>query len=243
MKRETALILFCLTLSFLSVPASAQDDYALFREAAGNASLLYRGQRAFSYEQVFNGTFYAVSPDFRNGSVVYGGRRYDDVLLNIDAARQELLVRLPGSIIDKVLDGRLVEEFTIDGQRFVNLQYSCGPAAPAGYWAVLYDGNTKFLRRVSKTLENDVDGRKSDLTGYDGPYRRTVYQVFVRTFSYCCLQADGQVLPLRRRNDLLKTFDPALRREVRRMIRRREGNDAMPFERYCTETLKYVESR
>ena len=224
-------------------PAKAQDDYALFRAEAGSASLLYRGQRAFVHNLLFNGTYYWSDPGFRPGSVVYNGKRYDDVSLNIDAARQDLLIRIPGSIIEKVVGESYTEEFTIAGSRYLNLRFLFGEEAPAGYWRVLHDGPIRLLQQVSKRLEPDLDGRKRNETGYDGVYRPNVYQVFIQKIDYCCLWEDGTIVPVRRRRDLLKQFDPTLRRDIRRHVKRREGSGLMSLENYCMEVLRYVETR
>lgn len=243
MKKGLMLILLGAVAMSAVAPAWAQDDYTLFSREAGAASLLYRGQKAFAYNMLYNGTYYWNSPDFRKGRVLYDGKGYDDLLLNVDAARQDLLVRIPGSVVDKVLDRRFVEEFTIEGQRFLNLQVLYGDAAPSGYWAVLHDGTIQFLCRVSKTLEQDIDGRKHDQTGYDGPFRMNVYQVFTRSAAYRLVFPDGRIVPVRRRRDILRQFEPSLRREIRRHLRQREDVSLMSFEQYAVAALKYQDSK
>ena len=238
------MLVFTVLLAFLClVPARAQDDQALFQSQAGGASLLYRGRKAHIHNLLYNGTYYWTDPGFRQGSVLYNGKQYDDVQLNIDAARQDLLVRIPGSIMEKVVDERYTESFTLGGDRFLNLRFLYGETAPAGYWQVLHDGPIRFLLQVSKRMEQDLDGSKSSQTGYDGVYRDKIYQVFIRQASYCCLREDGTVVPVSRRRDVLKLFEPSLRREIRRHVNRRENSGMFLFEHYCTEVLQYVESR
>ena len=243
MKKGKRLVCACMLVLCCLQPALAQNDYTLFQAEAGGASLLYRGQKAYIHNLLFNGTYYWSDPGFRSGSVVYNGKRYDNVQLNLDAARQDLLVRIPGSILEKVVDRRYTEEFTMSGYRFLNLQFLCGEEAPEGYWQVLHEGPIRLLLRVSKQLEQDLDGRKRDETGYDGVYRPNIYQVFTRQVAYCCLREDGTVVPVRNRREFLKQFDPSLRREIRRHVKRREGSGFMSFDHYCADVLKYVESR
>lgn len=243
MKSQLKRILVGLVLLGFFGTAAAQDDYTLFREQAGLASLLYRGQKAYTYNLLYNGTFYWNSPEFQNGTVLYDGKTYADVQLNIDAARQDLLVRLPGSTTDKVLDERFVASFTLGGRQFLNLQYLYGPDAPAGYWEVIHEGSARLLMRVTKTLEQDIDGRKWDQTGYEGTYRPNIYQTFVRSAAYRCVFENGEILTLRRRSDLLKHFEPSFRREIRRHIRHREVAANLSFENFCKEVLNYVESK
>lgn len=241
--RIRALKLAFLLAWLATVPAFAQDDYALFQKEAGGASLLYRGRKAFVYNLVYNGTYYWSTPQFHNGTVRYLEKDYANVPLNVDAVRQELLVRLPSGLLEKIVDSQFTQEFSIAGSRFLNLRYLYGETAPEGYWEVLYDGESKFVRRVTKRLVTDLDNNKRELTGYDGPYRSNVSQTFIRDISYCYVKPDGTLVPVRRRRDLLKQFEPSFRREIRREIRHAEERSVLPFEQFCTVALHYVDSK
>ena len=231
-------------LLFAGLPrAVAQDDYALFSDRAGSASLLYRGHKAYEYALLYNGTYYLSSPEYLPGSVVYNGKFYRDILLNIDAARQDLIVRIGKGVSNKVLEREFVQECTIGGRRFLHLQYIYGETAPFGFWEVVYDGKTKVLRRVIKRLEQDVDGSKRDETHYEGVYRDNLYQTFIYTATYCYLQEDGTILPVRRRRDVFRLVDKSHRRELRRYIHEQESNGQLPFDRFCAEAARYMESR
>ena len=236
-----------LAFALLSLPgagvAAAQDDYALFRQGAGEASLLFRGHKAFEYDHLFNGTPYWISPDYLPGTVIYNEKPYRDIELNINAARQELIVRIARGVSHKALEQEFVRECTIGGRRFLNLRYLYGPAAPSGYWEVLYDGKNKFVRRVTKQLEPDVDGSKRDQTHYEANYRYDVYKTFTYSAQYCCVKEDGTIVPVRRRGDVRKLIDKPLRREVRRHIRRLEGSELMSFDRYFVEVVRYLDTR
>ena len=239
--RHLAFVMAVLLLADLP-RATAQDDYALFSDRAGSASLLYRGHKAYEYALLYNGTYYWSSPDFQTGTVVYNGKAYRDILLNIDAARQDLVVRVSG-VSYKLIPREHVQECAFGGRQFLNLQYLYGETAPSGYWEVLYAGRAKVLQRVTKRLEQDLDGRKREETHYDGPFRMDIYQAFIYSADYCYISEDGEIVPLKRRSDVLKLFDKSRRRDVRRHVRQREGGSRLPFDRYCVEVLNYVESR
>jgi len=243
MKKQFIRVLLAAVLA-LSVAgtAAAQDDFALFRDGAGEASLLYRGHKSFDHNMLFNGTNFWTSPVYKPGTVIFNGKHYRDIELNIDAARQDLIVRIGNGVSNKVLEREFVQECTI-GHRFLNLQYLYGDSAPSGYWEVIYDGRNKVLCRVTKRLEQDVDGSKRDETHYEGIYRDNLYQTFTYTANYCFLQEDGRIIPVRRRKDVLQLVDKSQRREVRREIRRHEGSGLLPLDRYCTMVAQYLESR
>jgi hypothetical protein len=244
MKKIVALIL-CLAVGEMLFPglAHAQDDYTLFRRGAGEASLLYRGHKSFDYYMLYNGTPFLETPVFRPGTVVYNSKLYSGVELNIDASRQELIVRIGKGVSNKVLGREFVEQCTIDGRRFLNLQYHMGLSAPDGYWEVLYDGRNKVLRRVKKKLEQDVDASRRDQTHYDGAYRYDVYQTFTYSADFCYLTEDGRVIPCRRRKDVLKLVDKSQRSDVRRYIRQLERTDMLPFSSYFVAVAHYLETR
>jgi hypothetical protein len=245
MEKKAFTLLLALAYLVLSGAGNvaAQDDYTLFRDGAGEASLLFRGHKSFDYNMLYNGTPFWTSPRYLPGSVVFNGKNYDGIELNIDAARQELIVRIGKGVSNKVLSNEFVSEFTIDGRRFLNLRYFYGEAAPSGYWEVLYDGRNKVVRRVTKSLEQDIDGTKRDETRFDGTYRHDVYQSFLYTENYCYLKEDGSIVPVRRRKDVLKLLDKTQRREARRHIREIESVNMLPFDLYFVEMIRYMESR
>lgn len=243
-RRRLAFLLAWFLLTATGLPALAQDDYDLFRENADGASLLYRGRQAYEHAVLYNGTYYWSSPIFARGDVVYNGNVYRDVPLNIDAARQELLIRNPVGLSEKILESQFVSECTFGGDRYLNLQYQYGPSAPAGYWQDLYDqGRGRLLLQVRKTLEQDIEGRKREQTRYDGVFRSNVYQVFTYNAEYVYMSEAGDFVRIRRRSDLMRQFDPSVRKEIRRHLRNLDNASYMPLERFCTEALKFVESR
>ena len=244
MKKLSSLALIVVLTGLLRpAQAAAQDDYTVFQEGAGIASMLYRGHKAFEYNQPHNGTCYWESPVYEPGTVVYNGKLYRGVLLNIDAARHDLIIHIEGGVSNKVLERKYVRECTIGGRHFLNLQNIHGEAAPAGYWEVLFEGRNTVLRRVDKKLEQDMDGRRRDEARYEGAYKSHVYQIFVYSDSLCCVTEDGRVVPVRRRSDLLRLLDPAQRREFRRSIRRRESSGRISLDQYSIALAQYLEAR
>lgn len=244
MEKQFTLVLMAFCLLFAgSKTAAAQDDYAVFSGEAREASLLYRGHKAFEYSLLYNGTYFWESPEFRTGDVIYCGKEYRDVELNIDAARHELIVRIGNGISPKVLGREYVQECHFGGRHFLNLQFLYGLEAPSGYWEVLTEGRNKVLCRVDKHLEQDLDGNKRDQTHYVGTYRPNVYQTFVYLATYCFLMEDGRIVPVRRRQDVFKLLDKSQRSEVRRLLRRKEASGRLPFDRFCMEVAQYLETR
>ena len=222
---------------------AAQDDYRIYMEQSGGASLLYRGHKASVYPMAFNGTYYWNGPVFLSGEVCYNGIVYHDLLLNVDAVRQDLLIMKPGLAGAEIaLPSERVEQFRMGGHRFVNLRKQYGESAPDGFWEVLYDGRAKVLKQVSRQLRKDVDGRFRMETGYDdATYRSDVFWTFLYGVQYCYITEEGEIAPIRTRSQLMRYYSNH-KREIRRYLSKREALDRLDFERYCTEVVSFAES-
>ena len=225
---------------FATVPSFAQDDAALYMEQAGGSALLYRGRRAYGYPTPFNGTYFWNGPEYKGGSVLYNGKPYDDLLLNVDAVRQDLLIKSPSGRDGKVLNPDYVTSFTMNGHRFLNLRNLYGETAPSGYWEVLYDGRAKVLKQVVRILQQDLEGNMRSAMGYDGEYRAGVYNVFVYEEKFCFMAEDGTLTPIRRRSQLMRFYKDQ-KRVINRHLSHLETSGMLPLERYCVEVVKYAE--
>jgi len=243
MKTKILFLLLCL-LSPGCVLWAQSPDEAFFRQEAAEASILYRGHQAYAYNIHYNGSPWWSGASYGTGDVRYNGKMYHGLALNVDAARQELLVRQAAGQGGKVLSRAFVEWFSLDGRRFVNLQALSGPQAPAGYWEVLFDGKTRFLRQVSKTLHKDFNGEKRQMIGEGEPYDLRIHDTFVRDVRYCLLTEAGQVVPVRSKSQIRNLF-PEQRKDIRRHVAALENrfNRSMSLEEYGMEVLKYVEAR
>lgn len=236
-------------LLFLLVPGcgllrAQSADEAFFRQEAAGSSILYRGHQAYAYNIHYNGTYWWSESEFKTGDVWYNGKLYRNLSLNVDAARQELLVRNAVGQDGKVLSREFVDWFSLDGRRFVNLASRFGQDAPSGYWEVLSDGKTKFLRRVTKTLLKDYNGEKRQMIGPGEPYDSRIHETFVRDVAYCVITEAGELIPVRSKSQIRNLF-PAQRKEIRRHIVALEErfNRSMGLEEYGVEVLKYVEAQ
>lgn len=176
---------FYLFLLLLAAEAAAQpsNEYSLFMDAAANQSILYRGHQALTYSNIrYNGHYYWDSPFFRGGTVMLDGRRYDDILLNIDASDRQLLACATQGAPAVVLNRDDVEWFEIEGKRYVNLcREGKYEGADPGFYMVMKDEPSPVFFRVDKNLRSGTDDfNGKDGIGYDDPdYRREVLSAFV----------------------------------------------------------------
>jgi len=162
--------LCCVLLSVVLVPfyqatgQSFKADTAFIAEARANAikrytdevgvnSNFYNGSQYIEYSPQTDEHPYLL-PDWTYGSVTYGGERYDHVSLLLDVAEDQLITTYSyGNPI------RLVREkvgaFTMNDKSFVRVS---DPQVPAGFYQLVYSGETRFLIKRRKTFYTKVDG-------------------------------------------------------------------------------------
>lgn len=197
--------------------AGAQNDaeHARFREAAEEQSVLYCGRQATNYRNIhFNGTYYWFPPapvqstvvvdglvytgsgvtsyeEFFDAEIMYNGKEYRDVMANIDACSQELLVRYASGMPAVVVDRDHVPYCRINGWKFVNLRLSGVDGSDPGFYQVLADRDgIMVLKRVGKVLRNSADNVNGTRIGYKDPdYNEKVLDFFSEVNSYYLLRA------------------------------------------------------
>ena len=190
MRRRIPLLIAFLLLSVL--PLRAQNDLDRFEKDAGALSTLFRGRLQKNNPFRFNGTFYLDSRNFRKGDVFYNGKHYTDVLLNLNAATQELIIRSGINSAGVILYRDQVAWFRIGNRRFVNLRYIGLNDVPEGYYEVLRDGREPILRMSFKVFRAATDALSArTLDDMDDNYDPSVVSYYAREEKYYLLQTDG----------------------------------------------------
>lgn len=223
-------ILAFLLVSCLSY-GQARDDYDAYMQAAGDATLLFRGRSALPYNFPHNGTYYWYTPEFIEGTVRFNGKEYHGIELNIDAARQALICGISGSIKRSELERAQVECFTIGDRHFVNADGRWTGDAPEGYLEVLLDGPNTFLKQRVKTLVEDKEGTRSQDTDYSGVFKSSVWRVFVCQTDYYIKDAQGALHKVKKRKDVYRLFKDH-RKQLRKYVSSFEKDNIIPFEQF-----------
>ena len=224
-------------------------DNAAYQDAAKERSILFRGMLAPEYKFKHNGTCYAESKQFQKGEILYNGRLYRDVDLNLDACSQMVVVR---SGLITATDSKYVEYALIGDSRFVNLQFDGSiKDAPKGYCKQIHKGPVSFYALITKTIEMDDGYHNGEDIGYDDPdYQEytTVAGRQVRIPGYFAygvkyyVVKDGAARQVRNKAAILKCFDKETAKSLRRYASKSGLNDAeVKVERYADEILDYWE--
>ncbi len=133
------------------------DDY--ISHVKHNA-LIFSGSVAQKYPFVHNGTYYVFNDVFHVNDLYYNGKLYKGVELNLNANSDELVVKVPESGKNVILNRDMVEWFTLDSKRFIGVKDGKYEDLPGGYYEVLYEGDGLVLRKITKLLKERVEGQK-----------------------------------------------------------------------------------
>jgi hypothetical protein len=151
-------------------------------------AVIYRGPVALKYPFLFEGSTYVFSDEFLEGNVRYNGKTYYRALLNLDAHRDELCIRLPESGVVVVLSKELVKEFSLGENRFIKCMWEDEDLKDT-YCQVLYSGNVTVLKKVEK----------------DFYLRDGISQVVYEKVKYYLVK-DGVPYLIRKKKDLSKLY-------------------------------------
>ena len=196
---ELKKLLIILGFALILVPCEAQN--------VSSQDALFRGKMSDRYSSNFNGTPYWDAEGFLPGSILYNGKRYDGVYINVDASLCEVNVKPSPEVAATSPDRSQVSWFTRGGRRFVNLQYIGVEGAKEGFYELLYDGDAAILKRVDKYLHKDTgNNNTAELLGYeDSNYQEDVLSFFKIRTEYLYLK-DGKLENLKNRKALLNIY-------------------------------------
>lgn len=210
-KRSLFIKIFCVALCVTSSQLSAQDKTPVvthYMEQSGGYAPLYNGKIPPAYKMLFEGTYYLEAEEYQEGSVVYNGKKYVGVLLNLNAHLDELYIRMPGYYTSSILLKKLVDSFVLGDKEFVHITKENSPLAPEeGFYHVLYSGETlTILKKTIKQL-NSISA-SSDIKAT---------HTFSSSQSYYVVK-NGTFHPVSRKASLLRVLDDQ-RALVNRYIR------------------------
>ena len=178
-----------------------------YESEARELSTLYRGRLQNSYHFKYNGTFYMYTKTFQRESLMYNGKRYDDVLLNVDAYSMDLISKPDEKVGGVILNRDQVAWFTLDNHWMVNLRYLGFEDAPEGYLEVVNNTREPLLRRTRKTFETDRRSNRALTEELDGNFDSDVPNYFRRQEDWYTIR-EGRVVKLSRRATRKKWKEP-----------------------------------
>jgi len=207
-------LILLLTLSTYLYPVFAQNDrdYNKFINDAGEFSNIYRGQAPLEYNFFHTGTFYAYSSEFEKGDVIFNGKLYKDIYMNLNSHLDELnvLIKTSGRIV--VLNGEFVDCFNLGKRKFINIAHD-DHSLQKGFYEVLYNGNAKLYKKTKKIYSERINESISSKT------QSKLERLFIVNENYYLLK-ENTVKIIKNKSDLLAGFRDR-KRDIRQFIRER----------------------
>ena len=155
---------------------------------------IFRGELAEKYAYNITGCVYAYSDEFETGDVMFNGKKYSGLQLNLNAHRDELqLMGVGGECI--ALRNTLVGDFNIGERNYTSL---CGANSieglAEGYYQVLYKGEGLLLKKIYK----NVSEQANFITG-------AITKVFTTKYRYYLVK-EGMVYKVKDEKSLVKHY-------------------------------------
>lgn len=124
---------------------------------------VYRGPEAVKYPFRYEGTPYAYSENFLSGTLVYNGVLYKGLLLNLNAHRDELHLKMPLSGIVIELDRKLVGDFSFGSRNYVAfVGESAFDGLQEGFFQMLYKGKDMLVKKNGKSFHERLQSGGND---------------------------------------------------------------------------------
>ncbi len=149
------------------------------------------------------------SDQFRKGSLLINGVRYEDVLINYDICNQHVILQYPGlsgGIEQIILTGEFIDEFTIDGKFFRKLSF---PETGTRFFQIVDTDELSFYLYWEKDLV------------YNSTSLSTAYS-FTSQSRKPYLLISGQLKSFISTSSLIDIFGKQFKKEIRSYIRQHQ---------------------
>lgn len=208
------ILLTCLlSLATINSFSQEKDDYTVYRDNASDLINLLRGASPLIYGFGFTGTYYAYSDTYEFGKVVYNGKIYKDVRLNLNSHLDELYVidDQIGKVV--ILNKDFVSEFQLGDKRFININQDASHySLDSGYYQLLWEGDeVRLLKKIKKLYEEKINQSLSSSS------KNQIERIFFPSTQYYMLSND-KIVQVKRLSDIWK-FYSLPRSSVRKYVR------------------------
>ena len=158
-QKKIFVIYYLMSVSSSIIFAQNMVDYRMFIDSAQTHSILYRGEFPPSYEKKGvhdRSTYFAYSVNFEKGNVIFRGKRYSDIYLNLDAHTDELYLREPVGGTYLLANKDLVDYFSVGSHKFIHYRQTKNSLLKNGYYEILYEGDAKLYKKIWKEYREEA---------------------------------------------------------------------------------------
>ncbi len=170
MKKYTKTFYFLLLLlNYLTLNAqqsfdsSFADAAAVYTKAIGANQHLYTGSEYVDYNHTMIGNPYFAYLYFTNGAIVYDDILYNGIQMFYDILNDDVVLKNYNDTA-LLLPKEKVSSFSFAGHNFIKIipDSSTTTEIKAGYYEVLYNGNTKLFAKRKKEITEKIDIQYSE---------------------------------------------------------------------------------
>ncbi|CAN5827920.1 hypothetical protein BH10BAC2_BH10BAC2_21300 [soil metagenome] len=146
----------------LSYINAKQYIISLYHESMAPETGLFNGSQYISYAQTIQeGIPFFESAEFNKGYVFYSGVLYENIPLQYDLVKGELITIVPSSNYNIRLINDKITGFSLLSHRFVRLiKDSSDKVIKTGFYEVLYEGNIAAYKKQTKNIGEDLSSGK-----------------------------------------------------------------------------------
>jgi hypothetical protein len=156
---------------------------SLFSKAMGTDGALYNGISFEKYWYGTKGTPFFKTEDFVTGNIYYDGTLYENVLLNYDMMRDQVVVKSINNHLPFVAISERISRFTLGADTFIRIENPSNEngVPVTGFYEVLYEGSVTVLSRKFRKIDDVVSSGEHStrffeyaeyFIGKDGMFRR-----------------------------------------------------------------------
>lgn len=219
-----------LIISPVLLMSQSIDYYKSFKDKAGINSIIFRGNSPINYQFKHEGSYYLFDEQFQNGEIVFNGKSYKNIEINLNSHIDELIIKIPNSISIVIANKDFVERFVFNGKTFINYKSSQSGSPQTGYYELMYSGKDTLLKKVKKLYVEQVPQPSSS---------STIRRIFNIDESYYVYVA-GRWSEAKKRRDILKLY-PHKRRQIVKHINESGVNFSINKDEAFVEVVKFAE--
>lgn len=176
----TNILLATCLLAYFPITSSSQPNLSdsafynqaiyhtvsVYHQSIGDQSGLLNGRLNAPYIFPFReGSPYFETSKFRNGSVVYDGVLYENVLLLYDELAGLLTGLIPNGRMQFITEK--VDRFNVDGSHFIHVDKDSLHPMPTGFYQILYNGKTTVLKKNQKAVREVLESSEGTIRFVD----------------------------------------------------------------------------
>ncbi len=187
--------------------ATAKDSaIQYYYKFTDQRSRLYNGKEFIAYHPTIEGHAFFGDNQLHRGTVVYDALTFNDVNLQYDLVRDDLVIQHFDVFFKLVLIPDKVQSFFVNGHTFKRIVKDSLNKIPlaTGYYDFLHEGDTELLVRRTKRLEETVTDR-------------VIQRIAAKDFFY--IHKDGVYHPVRSLKGLLSVLKERSR-DIRQELRK-----------------------